>query len=723
MDIFEKEMHLRDYIRVIRKRKFIVLTFFFVAFILVFLGTMAATPKYIAASKLLVEMTSANPLNERYIRYDPSFLETQSEIIKSERVTRKVVQNLNLENEYEAFFQKEGKELPIFNAVKDYVKDGLAALREKDEQESKGTISKEEKIANVITKNLTVKPVKATKIIEIEFESESAALSHLVANAVANAYMEELQEIKMHSSGYTIKWMTVKAEEQRAKLVQSEEKMQKYLRDNDIVSLEDKIAILPQRLAELSSQLTIAENRKKELESLYNQVKKIAERNLNDLDSVQYVAENKEVSALRNDILKTERLYSEQSKKLGPKHPAILQLTDELASHEAKRQEVLLKVVSSLKNEYELAAEKVENIASFLAKTKAETFGMNEKFIKYNELKRDVEINRALYESLLSSLKERSITEESQAVNVWVVEEAKLPQRPGKPNIRRNLLLGILLGCFGGIALAIFIEYIDNTIKNPEEAEEISGLANLGVVEKVRLKKIQGQLGLLSMEDPLCSFSESIKALRTSILLSSASQPPKIIAVSSMLPEEGKTTIAANIAITLAQVGQKVLLIDSDMRKPSIHKLFSLNNDKGLSHYLAGAPGFDLFQEGPLENLQILTAGSVPPNPSELLSSEKMPELLELASKKFDRIVFDTAPITPVTDTRILSKMVDGVIIVVRAEKTTYDIIRKGVRSLLDIDAKILGMVINGFDLKKNRYYYGKEYSQSYGAYGDKSKS
>ena len=723
MGIFEKEMHLRDYIRVIRKRKFIVSAFFFIAFILVFLATMAATPKYIASSKLLVEMTSANPLKQMYIRYDPSFLETQSEIIKSGRVTRKVVRNLNLEAQYDAFFQKEGKELPIFNALKGYVKDGLAALRKKDEQESKGTISKEEKIANVITKNLTVKPVKATKIIEIEFESESAALSHLVANAVVNAYMEELQEIKMHSSGYTIKWMTVKAEEQRAKLVQSEEKMQKYLRDNDIVSLEDKVAILPQKLAELSSQLTIAENRKKELESLYSQVKKISARNLSDLGSIQYIAENKEVSELRYDILKTERLYSEKSKKFGPKHPAILQLTDELASLEAKRQEVLLKVVISLKNEYELAAEKVENIANFLAKTKAETFGMNEKFIKYNELKRDVEINRALYQSLLSSLKERSITEESQAVNVWVVEEAKLPQRPGKPNIRRNLLLGILLGCFGGIALAFFIEYIDNTIKNPEEAEEITGLATLGVVEKVRLKKIQGQLGLLSMEDPFCSFSESIKALRTSILLSSASQPPKFIAVSSMLPEEGKTTIAANIAITLAQVGQKVLLIDSDMRKPSIHKLFGLKNDKGLSHYLAGAPGYDLFQDGPLENLQILTAGSVPPNPSELLSSDKMPELLELAAKKFDSIVLDTAPITPVTDTRILSKMVDGVVIVVRAEKTTYDIIGKGVKSLFDIDAKILGMVINSFDLKKNRYYYGKEYSQSYGAYGDKSKS
>jgi capsular exopolysaccharide synthesis family protein len=190
-----------------------------------------------------------------------------------------------------------------------------------------------------------------------------------------------------------------------------------------------------------------------------------------------------------------------------------------------------------------------------------------------------------------------------------------------------------------------------------------------------------------------------------------------------MLPEEGKTTIAANVAITLVQVGQKVLLIDSDMRKPRIHILFGLDNHKGLSHYLAGAAGDNIFQDTALENLTIITAGSIPPNPSELLSSEKLQELLEIATKKYDVVIFDSAPITPVTDTRILSKIVDGVIIVARAEKTTYEIIRKGVKSLHDIDANILGMVINGFDLRKNRYYYGKEYSRSYGAYGNTSKT
>jgi len=725
IDLMEHEMHLRDYLRVIRKRKYTVLVVFFLVFILALFRTMTETPKFIATSKVLIEKTSTNPMDQNYgyYYYDPGFLETQGEIIKSERVTRKVVRNLNLEKEYEAFFPKEGREFPIISALKNYVRDALASLQEEEEQGAKGSASKEEAIAVSISNSITVKPVEETKIVEIEFESESPALSQLVANALVDAYMEELQEIKMHSSGYTIKWMTVKAEEQRAKLVKSEEIMQKYLRDNDIVSLEDKIAILPQKLTELSSQLTLAENRRDELESLYAQVKKVAARNLADLESIQYIAENEDVSALRQEIQKTEKLILEQSKKYGPRHPAMQQLTDELASLMVRKQEILLRVVNGLKNEYELAADNVENIADFLAKTKSETFGMNEKFIRYGELKRDVETNRALYESLLSSVKERSITEESQAANVWVVQEAKLPLKPGSPNIPRNLLIGLLLGCFGGIALAFFIEYIDNTIKNPEEAEQITGLAGLGVVEKVRQKKGEGELGLLSMEDPLCSFSESIKALRTSILLSSASQPPKSIVVTSMLPEEGKTTIAANVAITLAQLGRKVLLVDSDMRKPRIHTLFGLENDKGLSHYLAGAPGYNIFQDSSQENLTVITAGSIPPNPSELLSSRKLLDLLKFAAKKYDMVVFDAAPVTPVTDTRILSKLVDGVIIVARAEKTTYDIIRKGVKSLHDIDVNILGLVINGFDLKKNRYYYGKEYSHSYGSYGDKSAS
>ena len=195
------------------------------------------------------------------------------------------------------------------------------------------------------------------------------------------------------------------------------------------------------------------------------------------------------------------------------------------------------------------------------------------------------------------------------------------------------------MGCLGGIGLAFFIEYLDNTVKNPEEAEEIIGLATLGVVEKIVPKNMQGEPGLLCLEVPLCSFSESIKALRTSILLSSASNPPRCIVVTSMLPEEGKTTITANIAISLAQVGRKVLLVDGDMRKPRIHKLFSLENDKGLSHYLAGASGDNIFQDSSLENLTIVTAGAIPPNPSELLSSPRMSELLNFAAKKYDIVV------------------------------------------------------------------------------------
>ena len=355
-----------------------------------------------------------------------------------------------------------------------------------------------------------------------------------------------------------------------------------------------------------------------------------------------------------------------------------------------------------------------------LEKTKAEALGLNEKFVQYGALKREVETNRAMYEALFARLKEQNVTEESQSVNVWVIEKAETPVRPAKPNKKQNLLLGIVFGLFGGTCLAFFIEYLDNTIKTPEEAEERLGLPMLGVIEHCKFGKA-GEVSqeLISLYEKHSANVESFKALRTSVLLSSSDKPPGAIVVTSMMPGEGKTTVAANLAITIAQTGQRVLFIDGDMRKPRLHKIFKLDNSLGgLSTYLAGAPdGEEICQQGPLPSLSIIPAGPLPPDPSELLSSIRLKEFLSEQQNNFDIIIFDSAPIISVTDSLIISKSVDGVVVVTRAAATTYDVVRKGIKSLTDVNANILGMVVNGFDAKKYRYYYGKDYSQYYGKY------
>jgi capsular exopolysaccharide synthesis family protein len=341
---------------------------------------------------------------------------------------------------------------------------------------------------------------------------------------------------------------------------------------------------------------------------------------------------------------------------------------------------------------------------------KGEALNVNETFVQYNVLKRESDTNQQLYDTLMKRIKEQSITEELQTVNVWIVEEAPTPLSPSKPDKQRNILVGILAGLLGGIGLAFFTDYLDNTVNDPEVTEKKLGSPVLGVIPFYENVVRDDEHSILVGENS--TFSESYKAVRTSILLSAAEHPPKKLLVTSMAPEEGKTFTSVNLATVLAQAGYAVLLLDADMRKPRIHKIFSLENTQGLSTYLAGVSDIAINENcaGAGKNLSIITAGPVPPNPSELLVSGKLTDLFQRLSDKFDFIICDSPPVLTVTDGLIMSKAVDSTIIVVRAEKTTYEFLRRGIKSLKDVQAHITGMVINALILKKSGYYQYKSY-------------
>ena len=712
----EKEIHLRDYLRIVNKRKTTILTFFILTLLTVIIATFTATPMYRASTKVIIERNTAGALTNSYTYtpYDPEFLETQYQLIKSAAVVKKVVKKLDAEKVYDLFLSKTEENTSYITTAKEWVKEQLASLKKmagvetlfsgetEDTIEMKVPPTKAKLLENIIKAGIAAEPVANSRVVQLSFMSDNPAVATRVVNSVAQAYIDELLDMQMEVSGYSIGWMKKKAEIQREKLEESEKNLYDYKKKHDIVTIEDRITVLPERLSDLSKNLTRAQTRRKELSAVYEQIKNIRKE---QLETIPVIVENTSVESINKTILTAEQKISELSKKYGPKHPRMITAKNELKSLRSKKYKELEKAVQTIKNEYQLARSNERDLKELVDQTKFQATRLGEKSIQLDILKRKVDSNQFLYDALIKKMKEKGITEQNQSVNVWVIEKAEIPEFPATPRKKRNVLLGIILGLFGGIGIAFFLEYLDNTVKNPEDVEEKFNIPVISTIDLFKSKEETIVENVLKNASSMTA--ENFKGLRTSIFLSSADKPPRKLIITSMTPGEGKSSICTCLAASVAQTGKKVLIIDADMRRPTQYKNFNLENRSGLSSFLAGiSMEYEELMTQVDENLHIIPSGPIPPNPSELLSSAKLQTMLEEVGKRYDMIIIDTPPVASVTDPLILSRHVDGVIIVTWAGKTTHEILRKGLKQLEDISAPVTGMVLNRFSAKKSGYYY-----------------
>jgi polysaccharide biosynthesis transport protein len=606
--------------------------------------------------------------------------------------------------------------LSFLKTIKDKIK---TVLKDSTSSES-GTVSaipsekpsEADIIAEALRDSITVTAVKESRLINISFQSEHPDFSRIVANTIADAYKEEVMAMQMDASSYALKWMTQKADEERGNLARAEKALQQYMKQNDIVTVEDKVTILPQQLSQLTSKLAEAEAQKNVVANVYRQIEEVRDSK-RDIESLPTLANHKGLQDIRENIRKAEQEVSELRQKFGPKHPTMIEARTKLGDIVRQKNAEISKIIASVKNEYEVARAQEASLRSALAGIKGETQNLNEKLTEYNILKREVDTNRALYDALVMQAKEKGATENTQKVNVWKTQVAQTPDAPVKPKPMRNILFGLVLGLFGGVGCAFFIEYLDDTVKDPEEAERRYEISVIGVIELLKKGRNPDRF---VREEPTSSFAESYKSLRTTVLLASADRPPKRLMVTSMSPQEGKTTTAINLARSLGQTDRRVLLVDADLRRPQLHKAFQLQNLVGLSSCLAGSVKDIPVQSTGETGLFVLTSGPIPPNPSELLGSPRFFQMLELLERQFDMILIDSPPILSATDGLLISKLAESVIVVCLASKTTHDRLNRGLKSLREINTNILGLVLNAMDMKKSNYYSQYGYYQYYAA-------
>jgi capsular exopolysaccharide synthesis family protein len=711
----EEEIHLRDYWKVIVKRRSSALTFFSVLVVVVTIGSLTTTPVYRASTRVLIDRENQNVANLKDVYYDfysEDYYHTQYELIKSTAVAYKTVRNLNLEGNPEfnpaAKRTGEGWLAGVFRAL-----GGIFGKKQSSESAAKDDPAMS--LAKMMQGGLRVEPVKNSRIVNISYEYRDPKLAAAIANGVANAYVEQVLDIKMGAAKQAVEWMSKKIDEQKRTLEESQQALQEYTKNKDVVELENKEALTPLKLQNLSYQVVLAEGKRKEAEALFNQVKNLS-NNLQEALTVPAIAGDPVMQSLRTEEIKIEKDIMEMSKKYGEKHPQMIRLREDLRALREKMSSEAKRIITSIKNDYELAKARESGLRNSMAQGKGEAMALSEKAIQYGVLKREVESNQQLYDALLKRIKETSLIEEVKSFNIYIVDRAEIPRTPVRPRRLLNILLSIIVGAFGGVGIAFFLEYIDNTFKKPEDVEERLGLPLLGVVPYIRqTESPEGSFETITHTSQKSTISETYRALRTSILLS-APEPVKSIVVTSSVEDEGKTTTAVNLAIALAQMEKMVLLVDADLRKPKVHSVLNIDNAIGLSSFLARQVVQNMMKAGEIPNLSVITSGPLPPNPSELLGSRRMKEFLDIVNEKFDIVIFDTAPLITVTDTTLLSDLVDGTVLVIRSGRTTFDVAQRAVRLLRDINAKVLGVVLNSMDTAKEGYRYLYPYYYQYGS-------
>ena len=718
--IQEEEIHLRDYWKVIVKRRNSVLTFFSVLVVVVTIGTLTTTPVYRATTRVLIDRENQNVANLKDVYYDiysEDYYHTQYELIKSTAVAYKTVKNLNLaaNPDFNPAARKTG------GGLLDGLSRTLGSIfgKEKapdDAQKDDPALA----LAKMVQGGLRVEPVKNSRIVNISYEYRNPRLAAAIANGVANSYVEQVLDIKMGAAKQAVEWMSRKIDEQKRVLENSQKALQEYTKNKDVVELENKEALTPLKLQNLSYQLVLAEGKRKEAEALFNQVKNFS-HNLQEALTVPAIAGDPVMQSLRTEEIKIDKDIMEMSKKYGEKHPQMIRLREDIKVIREKMSSEARRIITAIKNDYELAKARETGLRSSFAQGKGEAMVLSEKSIQYGELKREVDSNQQLYDALLKRIKETSLIEEVKSFNIYIVDRAEIPKGPVRPRRLLNILLSIIVGAFGGVGVAFFLEYIDNTFKKPEDIEEKLSLPLLGVIPLIKPSEAGDEkFETIAHASQKSTISETYRALRTSILLSTP-EPVKDLVVTSSVENEGKTTTAINLAVTLAQMEKMVLLVDADLRKPKIHSVLKMDNSIGLSSFLARQVVQGMIKASEVPNLSVITSGPLPPNPSELLGSSRMKELLDTVNERFDIVIFDTAPLITVTDTTLLSSLVDGTVLVIRSGRTTFDVAKRGAKLLRDINARVLGVVLNSMDTTKEGYRYLYPYYYQYGPKEEKT--
>lgn len=715
----EERLDFVEYWRTLRKRKWAISAFALVVTLLAGVIAFVSTPIYQAQTTLLIETNKQKvvTIEDVYggVGASREYFQTQVEILKSREVALKTIAKLKL-YDHPAFDPRAPKK--GMAALMEQI--GFATNKELPVEWTDETLT--EAVLPGFTANLTIEPIRLSQLVIVKFTSPDAALAARAANALAKTYIENDLDARYQMTRTASAWLQDRLEGLKGKLGESEQALQNFREKQGIVNIQDAAQSgAAQQIQQLQTRLIEASTRRAEIEATANIIKSAA--NSGSLASQPAVLNSIQVTDAKRAASDAERKLADTSQRYGKSHPIYLQAESDYKSANENLQRQIELVVGGINHEYERALNTERTLKSALSTARGSVQNINRKEFELGKFEREVDSNRQMFDMFMKRAKETNVAGDLQTTVARVVDAASTPTAPIKPKKTLIVAVALFMGLLVGVMLALLMEVLDNTLKSTEDVELRLKHPLLTVLPMLSKKDaMRGASGHLLIDSPNSLYSEAIRTARTGVLLSSVDLATRVVLVTSSVPGEGKTTFSSNLALAHAFT-QKTLLIDADMRRPSVARAHGLDvNAAGLSELVAGTAKLaDCLQRVKDSNLMVIGSGVIPPNPLELLHSDRFAQTLEALGRHFEMIVIDSPPVELVSDALVLASRASGVIFVTKAQSTPLPMVRRALQRLRRADGHIMGVVLNALDFNKAEKYYG-EYSgygkHGYGTYG-----
>lgn len=712
------ELNLRELWQVIVKRRWTIIIFALIVVTAVVTATFLMTPIYRASLTLQIDREDIKIVKTGEVAPEETgwntqeYYQTQYELLKSRSLALRVVNQLGLAD----IPPPPPSPLAEFKA---WLAGWLPKASEAKAPEK--PVSENDRLEGVVSGflgGLTVEPVRNSRLAKLYYNSPDPQRAAIILNTLVKNYINMNMERRFDASTYARNFLQERLQQVKAKLEESERQLVEFARQQQIISVDDKQNTVSQTLSATNAALAEAEKKRIAAEANYRQMLSAQGQGLSQiLDSAT-------IQTLKETKAKLEAQYQENLSVYKPAYPTMVQLRGQIGQIDALINQEINNIRAAVTASYQAARSEEALLRSRMDQLKQEVLSLQDRSIQLNILRREVDTNRQLYDGLLQRFKEVGVAAGIGTNNISVVDEAKVPAWPHKPNLRLNALLALVLGLLGGVGLAFLFEHLDDTFRRPEELEKLLGLPVLGVIPKTRQERGDSRpMALVGHEDPRSAFAEAYRSVRTALQFSTASGVPRLLTVTSAMAGEGKTTTALSLAIQFAQAGKRTLLIEADLRKPSLHRDLNLDNQVGLTNYLAGGgvQPVDIAKPTHIANLFAVPSGPLPPNPAELLSSARMVELLSLAAGKFDQVILDSPPLLGLADALIIGNLCEGTLLTIEMGNTPRGYALGALKRLRGARVYVLGAILTKLEARAGAYGYYHSYYYYYhtGYYGE----